>query len=317
MTLASHAADSRAMRDTEIQAQSERSILRKIWDFPLVAMIVAVVLVMALSIGIGALNQEVLQPAMSEAWSTIISTILVVAACIAVYKLVIRKLGQKKHDDLVFAPALRDTMLGFAGGAVLISICVGLAAVAGVYSIIGWESLDSDGVGMVEIFFIGGIYAGFFEELLLRGIIFRWLEELTGSWIALALSSLLFGFLHATNDHATFFSSLAIAIEAGTLLGAAYMLTRSLWLAVGLHAGWNIVQGLWDVPVSGHAVDGLVQAQLEGPDLLAGGGFGLEATIFALVVATGAGIWLLVLAVRKGRIVPPMWSRRGAPITAY
>ena len=35
---------------------------------------------------------------------------------------------------------------------------------------------------------------------------------------------LLFGFLHASNDNATVFSSVAIALEAGTLLGAAYML---------------------------------------------------------------------------------------------
>jgi hypothetical protein len=56
---------------------------------------------------------------------------------------------------------------------------------------------------------------------------------------------------------------------------------------------------------------------MAGPSLLAGGGFGLEATVFALFVATGAGIWLLVLARRKGRIVKPMWSRKGQPITAY
>ena len=27
------------------------------------------------------------------------------------------------------------------------------------------------------------------------------------------------------------------------MLGAAYMLTRSLWLPMGLHAAWNFAQG--------------------------------------------------------------------------
>ena len=31
-------------------------------------------------------------------------------------------------------------------------------------------------------------------------------------------------------------------IEAGLLLGAAYVLTRRLWLAIGIHFGWNFMQ---------------------------------------------------------------------------
>ncbi|MFN2101181.1 CPBP family intramembrane glutamic endopeptidase [Altererythrobacter sp. MF3-039] len=295
------------------QPAPQRSFWRKIWEFPLVALIVALVLAMLCAAAVSVFNAQLLQPKIAEPWPTIISSIGIVVLSIAVYKLAIRKLGAKKHDDLPFGPALKDTALGFAGGGVLISICVGLAALTGVYTISG----EGQGTDLVMIVFVAGIYAGFFEELLLRGIVFRWLEEMLGSWIALALSSLMFGFLHAGNDNATFFSSLAISIEAGILLGAAYMLTRNLWLAIGLHAGWNVIQGLWDVPISGNDVDGLVQARLEGPEVLAGGGFGLEATIFALVVATGAGIWMLVRAARAGRIVKPMWSRKGNPITAY
>lgn len=283
----------------------EKSVWRRIWEFPLVAMVVAGALVLAVGTGASAANKFLFQPNMSKSLATMAGTLLVVGLLLATYKLAIRKLGGRKHDDLPFGHAPRDLALGFAGGAFLISVCVGLAAVAGVYAITGPGTSDQ----LVEIVFITGVFAGFVEELLLRGIVFRWLEEMLGSWIALALSSLLFGFLHAWNDNATFFSSLAIAIEAGTLLGAAYMLTRSLWLAMGLHAGWNVVQGLWDVPISGGKIHGIVSARLEGPSLLAGGGFGLEATVFALVVATGAGIWLLILAVRKGHVVRPMWSK--------
>ena len=64
-----------------------------------------------------------------------------------------------------------------------------------------------------------------------------------GSWVALALTSAAFGAAHLGNPDATWFSSLAITIEAGILLGAVYMLTRRLWAAMGLHAAWNFTQG--------------------------------------------------------------------------
>lgn len=290
-----------------------KAIWLKIWYFPLVSLLLAGAIAILCGFVASMLNQKVYEPNLAEPWPVILTTLTVILLCLAGYKTIIRRIGRKKHDDLPLAPALKDTALGFAGGATLITACVALAALAGVYAIEG----KGGGSDVLFIVVVTGAYAGFFEELLLRGIVFRWLEELFGSWIALALSSLIFGFLHAANPNATFFSSLAIAIEAGTLLGAAYMLTRNLWLAIGIHAGWNVLQGLWDVPISGNDVDGLVQARLEGPELLAGAGFGLEATVFALVVATGAGIWLLVKAVKAGRIVQPMWSRKGQPITAY
>nr|WP_137677916.1 type II CAAX endopeptidase family protein [Parerythrobacter lutipelagi] len=295
------------------EQSAQRPLWRKVWEFPLTAMLVAI----AVIIGIVSLMQISYAYsdglALPEETKFLGSVLLLVVLSAAAYKLIIRRLGGKKHDDLPLAGAFKDTALGFVFGGMLISICVALAAAFGVYRIEG----SGEGTDLATIVLLTGVYAGFFEELLIRGIILRWLEEMTGSWIALGISSLIFGFGHAWNDNATVFSSVAIAIEAGILLGGAYMLTRSLWLAIGIHAGWNVVQGLWDVPVSGNDFDGVIAAELEGPSLLAGGGFGLEATIFALVVATGAGVWMLVLAARKGRIVKPMWSRKGEPITAY
>jgi uncharacterized protein len=292
----------------------QRSIWLRIWQFPLVVMLVALALAIAAGIITSLVVEHVISPNVSDPLGEILGIVVLITLCFLVYKTIIRKLGRKKHDDLPLdAPAFRELALGLGAGALLISTCVALAAVFGVYRITGPDNFAD----WAEIIFLTGIYAGFFEELLIRGIVLRWLEELAGSWIALLLSSLLFGFLHGTNDNATFFSSLAIAIEAGVLLGAAYMLTRSLWLAIGLHAGWNVVQALWDVPVSGFETVGPIAATLEGHWLLAGGGFGLEATIFALIVATSAGIGLLVLASRKGRLVRPMWRRGQDAITAY
>jgi hypothetical protein len=95
------------------------------------------------------------------------------------------------------------------------------------------------------------------------------------------------------------------------MLGGAYMLTRSLWVPIGLHFGWNMTQGLvWDVPVSGNEVDGLVDARLVGDPLISGGAFGLEASLIALVVAGGFGVWLVKRAADKGEVMQPWWVRR-------
>ena len=88
-----------------------------------------------------------------------------------------------------------------------------------------------------------------------RGVLFRWLEEFGGSWVALLLTSVLFGAAHLANPNASWIAAIGIALEAGVMLGAAYMLTRSLWLPMGLHAAWNFTQGeIFDIPVSGTKV---------------------------------------------------------------
>jgi ABC-type amino acid transport system permease subunit len=80
---------------------------------------------------------------------------------------------------------------------------------------------------------------------------------------------------------------------------------------MGLHAAWNFAQGeIYDIPVSGMKVHGLLNARLKGDPLLTGNGFGLEASIIAIVVATLFGLLLLVLAIRKGQLVAPRWRRR-------
>jgi membrane protease YdiL (CAAX protease family) len=106
-------------------------------------------------------------------------------------------------------------------------------------------------------------------------------------------------------------------MEAGLMLGGAYLLTRSLWFPMGLHAAWNFTQGeIFDVPVSGLDEHGLVQAKLSGPALLSGGQFGLEASLIALLPASVIGLWLVWLAMRRGNLIQPWWVRRRVATTA-
>ena len=284
---------------------ADKPVWRKIWEFPLTALVVALALLVA-TMAATSFALDHLPDTLGRNLDASIRAIVAVVAVFAIYKLAIRHLGGRKHDDLPLSGALVDTGLGIGVGAAIFTTVVGVAAVAGVYRIVGsggWSDF-------IEIVMATGIVAGFIEEVIFRGILFRWIEEFAGSLVALIISSLAFGLLHWGNENATLFSSLAIAVEAGILLGAAYMLTRSLWLAIGIHAGWNVTQGfIWGVPVSGYEFEGLVQGQLYGPSWLSGGAFGLEASVIALVVATSAGIWLVRQAYKEGHWFPPMWKR--------
>ncbi|GAA4015105.1 CPBP family intramembrane metalloprotease [Sphingomonas swuensis] len=278
---------------------------RRIVDFPLVTMVIAAatfVFAQVLAQVIGGLLPKLASP-----WEELVSFLIALTLALLAYKFVIAKMGERPRDDLPWRGSLKGLGAGTAVGFVLFSAVVGVAALVGVYSIAG----DGDRIGILASLILIGLVPGFFEEVLIRGILFRWLEEFGGSWFALVASSLLFGFAHFANPNATLFSSLAIAVEAGILLGGAYMLTRSLWFAIGIHAAWNFTQGeIFDVPVSGLDQQGLVTARLSGPEWLSGGAFGLEASVIAMLLATSLGIWFVVLAARRGHLVQPWWVRR-------
>ena len=126
------------------------------------------------------------------------------------------------------------------------------------------------------------------EEVIERGVIFRLVDERWGVWVALLVSALTFGFGHIFNDNATWWSSLAISIEAGLLLGAAYKWSGSLWLPIGIHWAWNYVQGnVFGLAVSGmNAGDTMLVTTVDGPDIVTGGAFGPEASIVTVILGT-------------------------------
>jgi uncharacterized protein len=293
------------MDKTGAVTATEKPLWKRIVDFPLVVMVIAIVLLIAAN-AVGIIVARFL-PQMDSLARLALTAALDIALALAVYKLVIVKLGERPRDDLKLAEAPRGLGLGLLAGLAIFSAVVGVAALFDVYNIVGSGGTEQ----LLRILIAAAILPGFMEELLFRGVLFRWIEEFAGSWAALFVTSALFGLAHIVNPNATWFSSFTIAVEAGVLLGGAYMLTRSLWVPIGLHAAWNFTQGfIFDVPVSGIDQQGLVMARLSGPELLSGGAFGLEASMIALVIATAAGVWLVMLSVKRGELVHPWWVRR-------
>jgi membrane protease YdiL (CAAX protease family) len=283
-----------------------RPLWRRIVDYPLVAMLIAVGLYFVVMIVAGALD-VMLMPRIPGFNFEMKFDIVAIPLLLILYALVIRRLGEHPHDDYRDPLWLRRLALGLGLGLAVFSAAVAIAAAFGLYRIRGQGDLS----GLVPALIASAIFPAISEEMLFRGILFRWIEEFGGSWAALIVSSILFGAAHALNPGSSIVATSFIAVEAGLLLGGAYMLTRSLWLPMGIHAAWNFTQGeIYDIPVSGLDQHGLLQAKLSGPSLLTGGSFGLEASLLTLVVATAVGLWVIGLAIRKGEIVRPRWVRR-------
>ena len=188
--------------------------------------------------------------------------------------------------------ALRGSLRGIAFGALLV------ASLVAVQLIPGWlKPMADEGTlaawlrhmgAMAILFAIGGAS----EELLFRGYGFQRMVEWLGIRWAVVVDAALFGALHAINPKVSIIPLINIAL-AGALLAGAYLRTRSLWVAIGLHWSWNWFTTLFDLPVSGLEFDAPVYDFRElGPDLLTGGAFGPEGGLLATLVLVVAIAWI-------------------------
>ncbi len=283
-----------------------QSTLWKAVLFPFIRLVLALTFVF---IPIG-LVQMTVKSFEAIAHPDILYTCLVVPTTYAAYWVYVRLIERRPVAELGVSRSLSEFAAGLLAGTGLFTITIGGLWAFGCYHITGtnyWFMLV-ESMGMA-------VLSGFVEELLTRGIIFRIIEESVGTWIALVLSALLFGAMHLGNPNATVTSATAIALEAGLLLGACYVLTRRLWFAVGLHLAWNFTQGgIFGVAVSGTTPKGILQSTLTGPPLLSGGGFGAEASIVAVIVCVTGFIVVIIKARNKGRIVKPFWQREAPEV---
>lgn len=227
---------------------------------------------------------------------------------LAVYWAFVRLIERRQVHELGLKGMGRELGLGLLIGAGLCMLCVLLLMALGVYRI---EAINPIMVTLPALAM--ALSSGVLEELMYRGGLFRIVEETLGSWLSLAVSALVFGLSHYAPVEGALWGSFAISIEAGLLLAAAYMLTRRLWVPIGLHVAWNFAQsGVFSGIVSGsYNQPGLFKSTLEGSDWLTGGAFGMEASVVAVAVCTAAGLLLLVLAIRRGNLMPPSWRRGG------
>lgn len=146
--------------------------------------------------------------------------------------------------------SLREAGTGLIGGVLLAGSVAGIEWAAGAitFQASGTGAADA-GAALVAMTLLLAVSAAT-EELLFRGYAFQRLVEGSNAWAAIAVSSLIFGWLHASNPHATRLS-VVNTILAGVLLSLCYLKTRALWLQIGVHFSWNWTVAMAGLPVSG------------------------------------------------------------------
>jgi len=223
-----------------------------------------------------------------------------VAGAIFLYRLMIGWLERRPVVELARRPGLTLAMIGFAIGTLLFCAVVALIWLTG-----GVESAAPGGKTHLIASMAAAAMASSSEELLFRGVLLRIVERKTGTLIALLSSALLFGLAHLANPDATIVSVLAIAIEAGLLLGLAYVASRNLWFPIGMHFAWNFTQGsIFGLSSSGPTQHGLVSMEFSGPDWITGGSLGAETSVISVVLCLAVAILFWRRARQKGEWVP-------------
>lgn len=243
-------------------------------------------------------------------YSALIVLILALSATLAVY--ISRRLWDKKSflslglkvdrrtiPDLIFGLLLSAGMAGMFFG---VTVLLGYVEFNGFNLNQGTSGNDGAGyvqfisvfsIGALLIFFLEHLLVGYWEELVFRGYVFQNMIEGMGLWIAIIVSCLIYGLLHSSNPNAGWVSSLIIVLF-GFLRIYGYLLTKKLWLSMGMHIGWNFFQGpILGFAASGHQNATLINNTPIGPDWLSGGEFGPEGSILILPMIGLAlgGMW--------------------------
>ncbi|MFJ7985729.1 lysostaphin resistance A-like protein [Streptomyces sp. NPDC096351] len=224
-------------------------------------------------------------------------------AAVALYAGVMRRLALRTTPEIARAGAWREALLGGGLGLAFILVVLGLITLFGGYSFT-WAGHGFAGVLWAAVMM--QLNAAVIEELMFRGLALQALERRWGSAVAITVTAVFFGLAHLGGTGAGLWSAVALAVQAGVLLGAAFLWRRSIWFVVGVHFTWNLVQQLAGVPLSGHTPDGLYTVDTHGSSLLTGGIFGLEASVVPVLLSVLIIVPMLLRARRQGT----MWPRR-------
>ncbi|MDN3677655.1 type II CAAX endopeptidase family protein [Flavobacterium paronense] len=237
-------------------------------------------------------------------YRNLIKGIIASAAVIGAYSYFFRKIEQREITEFSSKGIINYSITGILIGSLLQSLTVLVIALNG-----GFEIVAINAISNMIIPFTVAFSVAIFEEILIRGIIFRIAEEKLGSYIALLLSAIIFGALHLINPNSTLFSGVCVAIEAGFLMGAAYIYKRNLWFPIAIHFAWNFTQsGIFGAITSGNEkTSSFLTTKISGNSLITGGEFGPEATIQAIIFCLLASMILIRLG--KAKLISPSWNR--------
>ena len=198
---------------------------------------------------------------------------------------------------------LKELGRGFLIGAVQFSLVVVLLLVTGT------GSLKFGQVNLQSLIFVLAIIPfwilqGGTEELVTRGWLFPAVSAKSNIFIGILISSALFGALHLFNPGVTVLSIVNIILDG---IFACFLMLKydNMWVLAGMHGAWNFVQGnIYGIQVSGQGASTSIlnYSSQSSVDLLSGGAFGAEGSIFASIVLIGCIAYLYWSLKKENRL---------------
>lgn len=179
---------------------------QKIFNFPVVKIILALLTFMAVVI----IGQQIAVKLLSltsldKDYRNLLKGLFVSSACIFSYILFFKKYDKRSITEFAAKGLVKNLTIGVLTGFILQSFTILIMYLNGNYSVV-----KINPVSFILIPFAIMFTVAIIEEILVRGIIFRIVEEKLGSYISLTISSVLFGVFHLANPHGTLISGICI-----------------------------------------------------------------------------------------------------------
>ena len=286
---------------------NNKTALSKILSFFLVKIIIGIAIIGGSVFIVEWLRQLLLDSiSLTNNAKNIITAIADALAALFSYVFLFRIYERRKIKELSVSTFSKNSTIGFITGLSLQSLFILVIYFSGSYSI-----THINPVSFLLPSFSTALSAGFVAEILIIGVVFRPTEEKLGTVVTLFFFVILFALMHVNVKDSTALSILSTAINAGILLPAAYVFSRSLWMPIFLHFAWDFAEpGIFGGINPSISIDkSLFTSKISGASILTGGQMGPQNSIQSLLFCLIAAIIFLWLAKQKNHFIKPFWKR--------
>ena len=273
--------------------------IKKVLHFPVTKIIVGIVVPFSLFVVI---QNFVLKPFFYSVISekSIADPIIIFISSIVLlvsYYFLFRLYDKRKITELSLKYLSKEMFGGFIFGFSIISLSIFILYLLGHY-----QAFSITTTHYSARMFTVLLFAAIVEDLFHRGLILRVLENWLGTNIAIVIEMLV-ELQHLSNP-ASSILSLPLYLIWGFTMAMMFIYTKRIWLPYFFHIGWNFSQPFYGSNLTGtNDMGSIIQSKFTGPELLTGGAFGIEGSIFTTTFLLLIGIILYYRAKRESKIV--------------
>lgn len=185
-------------------------------------------------------------------------------------------------------------LAGLGIGTVMMTAITLLTVVSGANTLSRCSDVN---YGLIVLFLIGFLIQGMSEEFIFRGYFMTTIGGSHSPYLAILISSVAFGLAHSANPGISPLAMFNLILYG--VFAAVYMIHfDNIWGVCGIHSIWNFTQGnLYGISVSGNAnTESILSTTAKSSnDILTGGKFGIEGSIFTTVVLLTGTVIILIL----------------------